>query len=377
MKKALILLVTILPLLLIFTSCEDKPGSSTDDGGTESDTIYYTLTIKNGEDTTTEKVKKGTEYTLPSPDGTSYFEGWAVDGDEENLKKAGDKLTLTDDTAITAYWDDTRCTIMIDYNYEGSKPELYAVIEKGGLIETPRGPTRLGYSFEYWSTDKEGNEKKGDYPSQFLEDFRENTTLYAQWKEGYEKDYTITLGSYPGDTEGNGMEWRVLSYDKNNKRVLVISAVLLDEMAHADSTDVTYKWSESNINKWLNSDADDGFIKKYGLKDVLMADVEHVTEKGADESTQPEETTSEKVFILSKEEAGKYFSTDSERKASGGPNFRNNYWWLRTPGADTSKVCCVNFNGTIYDSAPVDGKELGDILFKVRPAFWIDLQSVL
>lgn len=65
MKKALILLVAILPLLLIFTSCEDKPGSSTDDGGTESDTIYYTLTIKNGEDTTTEKVKKARSTPFP------------------------------------------------------------------------------------------------------------------------------------------------------------------------------------------------------------------------------------------------------------------------------------------------------------------------
>ena len=385
MKKALILLVTILPLLLIFTSCDDRPGSGTEDGGTESG-IFYTLTIKNGEETTTEKVKEGTEYTLPSPDGKSYFEGWAVNGDEDNLKKAGEKITLTADTTITAIWDETKCTITLDYNYGGSEPKFYAVIEKGGQIETPRGPTRLGYSFEYWSTDKEGNEKKGDYPSQFLEDFQENTTLYAQWKEGYEKDYTITLGSYPGDTEGSGMEWRVLSYDKDNKRVLVISAVLLDEMAHTSSSDVTYKWSESNINKWLNSTEDDGFIKKYGLEDVPMAAVEHKTEGGADNSTQPEETTSEKIFLLSKTEAETYFSSNDERTAPG-TDAREKNWLLRTPGAEASRVYFVNYVGTIQGAtisgstttgAPIDGKmEAGSYKFKVRPAFWIDLQSVL
>lgn len=385
MKKALILLVTILPLLLIFTSCDDRPGSGTEDGGTESG-IFYTLTIKNGEETTTEKVKEGTEYTLPSPDGKSYFEGWAVNGDEDNLKKAGEKITLTADTTITAIWDETKCTITLDYNYGGSEPKLYAVIEKGGQIETPRGPTRLGYSFEYWSTDKEGNEKKGDYPSQFLEDFQENTILYAQWKEGYEKDYTITLGSYPGDTEGSGMEWRVLSYDKDNKRVLVISAVLLDEMAHTSSSDVTYKWSESNINKWLNSEKDGGFIKKYGLEDVPMAAVEHKTEEGADNSTQPEETTSEKIFLLSKTEAETYFSSNNDRTAPG-TDARERNWLLRTPGAEASRVYFVNYNGAIQGAtiggstatgAPIDGKmEAGSYKFKVRPAFWIDLQSVL
>lgn len=385
MKKALILLVTILPLLLIFTSCDDRPGSGTEDGGTESG-IFYTLTIKNGEETTTEEVKEGTEYTLTAPEGTSYFEGWAVNGDEDNLKKAGEKIALTADTTITAIWDETKCTITLDYNYGGSEPKLYAVIEKGGQIETPRGPTRLGYSFEYWSTDKEGNKKKGDYPSQFLEDFQENTTLYAQWKEGYEKDYTITLGSYPGDTEGSGMEWRVLSYDKDNKRVLVISAVLLDEMAHTSSSDVTYKWSESNINKWLNSEEDDGFIKKYGLEDVPMATVKHKTEEGADNSTQPEETTNEKIFLLSKTEAETYFSSNDERTAPG-TDARERNWLLRTPGAEASRVYFVNYVGTIQGGAIsgntatgalIDGKmEAGSFKFKVRPAFWIDLQSVL
>lgn len=383
MKKALMLLVAILPLLLIFTSCEDKPGSSTEGGGTESGT-FYTLTIKNGEYTTTEKVKEGEEYTLPAPEGMSYFKGWAVNGDEENMKKAGDRISLTSDTTITALWDDTRCTITIDYNYEGSEPKLYAVIEKGGQIETPRGPTRLGYSFEYWSTDKEGKEKKGDYPSQFLEDFRENTTLYAQWKEGYEKDYTITLGSYPGDMEGNGMEWRVLSYDEDNKRVLVISAVSLDEMAHTSSKDVTYKWSESNINKWLNSTEDDGFIKKYGLEDVPMAAVEHKTEKGADESTQPEESTSEKIFILSKTEAETYFSSNNDRTVPGTNAIERN-WLLRTPGAEASRVYFVNYTGAIQGGAIsgrtstgalIDGSwESGSYKFKVRPAFWIDLSD--
>lgn len=182
------------------------------------------------------------------------------------------------------------------------------------------------------------------------------------------------------------MEWRVLSYDKDNKRVLVISAVLLDEMAHTSSSDVTYKWSESNINKWLNSEEDDGFIKKYGLEDVPMATVKHKTEEGADNSTQPEETTNEKIFLLSKTEAETYFSSNDERTAPG-TDARERNWLLRTPGAEASRVYFVNYVGTIQGGAIsgntatgalIDGKmEAGSFKFKVRPAFWIDLQSVL
>ena len=383
MKKVLTLLVALLPLLIL-TSCDDKAG--TDGGATES-AVFFTLTIENGEHTTTEKVKEGAEYTLPTPDGTSCFKGWAVNGDDENLKNAGEKITLTADTTITSHWDDTRCTVTLDYNYEGSESLVKVVTKDEPIHDMPERPTRLGYSFQYWSTDKEG-ENRYDLMPPFA--FSENTTFYAQWKEGYEAGDTFSLGTNPEDTAGSGIEWRVLSYDKDNKRVLVISAVLLDEMAHTNSTDVTYKWSESNINKWLNSDADDGFIKKYGLEDVPMAAVEHKTEEGADNSTQPEETTNEKVFILSKDEAKNYFSDNNARKTYGissGTDTRERNWLLRTPAAEASRVYFVNYNGAIMGDvisgststgALIDGSwEAGSNKFKVRPAFWIDLQSVL
>lgn len=383
MKKALVLLVALLSILLVFSSCDDRPGTSTgeetgtntDDGGTESGTIYYTLTIKNGEETTTEKVKKGTEYTLPSPDGTSYFEGWAVDGDEDNLKKEGDKITITADTTITAIWDDTRCTIMIDYNYEGSEPLVIVVTKNEAIHEEPARPTRLGYSFQHWSTDKEGKD-----PYEFIPpfDFSENTTFYAQWKKGYNHGDTFTLGTYSSGTKETGLEWRVLSYDEENKRVLVISAVLLDVMAHADDTSSAYKWSKSRINAWLNSSEDDGFIKKYGLDDVPMASVEHKTEEGADKSTQPEETTSEKVFLLSKTEAEAYFENNNARKTYGidsGTAAQGSTWWLRTPGNDASTVYYVNYDGGIGNNCPVNDWDTPSWKKKVRPAFWIDLSD--
>jgi hypothetical protein len=201
----------------------------------------------------------------------------------------------------------------------------------------------------------------------------------------------MTFGTYPSvapaDTtdavsdsyKGQGIRWLVLSVDQENKRALVISEKVLFCMRQytnattSNNTTYTYKWSDSDINTYLNGD----FITDYGLGDVSMANVEHETETYtfADSSSSgvagTATTSSEKVFLLSIAEANTYFADKTERKAYPltGTGTTAKYWWLRSQAYGNSyRGAAVGSSGTIDRYGQKIESSIG-----VRPAFWVNL----
>ena len=97
-------------------------------------------------------------------------------------------------------------------------------------------------------------------------------------------------------------------------------------------------------------------------------------------STQPGNDTTDKVFLLSIEEANKYFSSDRARQcrrtaycvAQGATsNYDNCWWWLRSTGDTSDDTALVRTDGSVnYRGSFVSNK-----LIAVRPALWIDLKS--
>lgn len=81
-------------------------------------------------------------------------------------------------------------------------------------------------------------------------------------------------------------------------------------------------------------------------------------------NTKINETTEDKIFLLSVDEAKKYFKNDNDRMS-------NSWYWLRTSGTrGDSCAACVSSDGRI--------SEVGDgvpATFGVRPALWINLES--
>ena len=199
----------------------------------------------------------------------------------------------------------------------------------------------------------------------------------------------LTMGKTPNDFEileggtdlgkyqGIDLDWQILDVDSENGRALVISKCILSYETHRPSTVYeNYKWSTSSINKWLNDDSDEGFIAKYGLKNVSMVSVDHETEAGKSDA----ETSNEKVFLLSTTEAEKYFKTDADRVGrklnetaySAGDAYG---WWLRSPNTNISGIqmfgCAyVTQNGSI--SAYYCTNSL-----YIRPAFWLSISTTL
>ena len=207
---------------------------------------------------------------------------------------------------------------------------------------------------------------------------------------------TIMFGSYEQDENPlNGtepIEWIVL--DTVDKDALVISKYGLEAESFHDWSAIT--WEESNLRKWLNSTfIENAFsvTEQEKIKEVTNTNLDNYetgTAGGVD--------TVDKVFLLSVNEAEKYFYTNTSRRAmatthvvaNGVSNYRydgkqsflvndsiHNYqnsdgsagcsWWLRTPGMGHLDAVKVDGSGVIdLNGDPVS------VILAVRPAMWIN-----
>lgn len=221
----------------------------------------------------------------------------------------------------------------------------------------------------------------------------------------------IVLGSYEQDNNNeNGKEaitWFVLAVE--GKKLLLVSEKVLDTKKYNDKK-VAITWENSTIRTWLNSDfMKEAFTKKESNKVV------ETTLKNSDNpkyKTPGGKETQDKVFLLSLEEADKYFDAEEFRaaqlkeearlaeKASSkekprpddkpptkeqlrsamgtkfaeknglklGKDINNKgtgMWLLRTPGDKSINVCYVNNDGRDW-TTPVDYAGCG-----IRPAMWV------
>ena len=162
-------------------------------------------------------------------------------------------------------------------------------------------------------------------------------------------DY-VKFGNYPQTSNGGvqPIEWQVLSIENN--KMLVISRYGLDVKRFDSSSN---NWANSEIRKWLNGDF---YNKAFTEQEKKSINLYNLSDVG----------TTDNVFLLSKEEAEKYFSNNESRKckateyavknaawvadSSYGDNAGYSFWWLRSPNLhDSSRVYYV-FNFGFIDS---------------------------
>ena len=192
----------------------------------------------------------------------------------------------------------------------------------------------------------------------------------------------FTFGSYPQGTNGEEqpIEWRVLAVESG--KVLVISEKLIDCVFYNETyTDVT--WETCTLRKWMNND----FISK-AFSSSQKAQIVTVTNQNPNNpeyGTKGGNATQDKIFALSIDEAEKYFGSNDDRMAgpteyalkNGASTFYDlslstevmGWWWLRSPGFDSTYAANVDNDGSIDQ----DGSDSFDIRVAVRPAFWLNL----
>lgn len=188
----------------------------------------------------------------------------------------------------------------------------------------------------------------------------------------------IQFGSYEqdgnADTEKEPIDWLVL--DIKGNRALLVSVYALDcQKYNNQKIDVT--WANSSMRNWLNDD----FYKTAFSADYqsLILPTSVKTPDNPKHGTEGGTNTTDKVFLLSYEEADTYFESNAARKASPTEyaktqgvetiSTQNCWWWLRTPGVYAVDVCGVHDTGAVDDlGCYVNNDQAG-----VRPAMWVTI----
>lgn len=195
----------------------------------------------------------------------------------------------------------------------------------------------------------------------------------------------IYFGKYEQDANLNNgpedIEWIVL--DKKDDKYLLISKYGLDGSIQYDIVvdnyiDVT--WEDCSMRKWLNEtffDVAFNMEEKEKILSVTLSNPDNPTY-----GTEGGNDTTDKVFLLSIDEAYKYLPTYDERKAKSTKyaishdGYRDDLgytvWWLRSPGELTYYVAQIASDGQVYES----GVPCQNGLETVRPAIWIDIENI-
>lgn len=185
----------------------------------------------------------------------------------------------------------------------------------------------------------------------------------------------LTMGKWEqnGNTEDGAepIKWHIVNLSSGSA-VLLADSIL--DMAIYSDTDAN--WENSSIRAWLN---DTFYNTAFSDKEKASIDKKKLLTRKTDKSGF--DKTEDYVYLLSDTEAQGY--SDDLESISAKPsavtskkglfvdkNTGYGYWWLRSPGSDTTHAGYVNPDGSIYSAGcKVNYASFGG----VRPAIQIDL----
>ena len=182
----------------------------------------------------------------------------------------------------------------------------------------------------------------------------------------------VSFTDYRGVQFKDDIGWRVLAVEGD--RVLLISENVIDLRPYnTERVDIT--WEQCDLRSWLNGAFYDGLPN--GMRDC---------------AGQTAMDMDGKVFLLSTDEAERYFSSDEDRQAGvdltaeaiRGYNDTFNTdleaivrdwggfaWWLRSSDSAAGSAAVVDSGGRVgYGSIALFGD---NVLIGVRPAIWLNL----
>ena len=187
------------------------------------------------------------------------------------------------------------------------------------------------------------------------------------------------------------IEWRVLEVSKN-KALLITKDAIDCKPYNNERRDIT--WENCTLRRWLNYEFIYQAFSKEEQNEIILTNISN-PKNPKWRRTNGGNNTKDKIFLLSIDEAEKYFKDsfimsffygthkDRECKPTNyakqqGACTRihsrylgNCYWWLRSPGICLFEcdAACVLCDGCIY----YDGSRVADNDIAVRPALYINL----
>lgn len=197
------------------------------------------------------------------------------------------------------------------------------------------------------------------------------------WMRKAQVGDVVYLGSWEQDgRSGNGGEdiaWIVL--EREGDRLYLVSKITCVSKFYNDGGG-SATWETSTLRQWLNGEFyDTAFSEK---EKALIQETDVPAEQEKTSRIEQGNDTRDKVFLLSKGEAERYFTEDTERKcrtsraAEGSEILTSDlycWWWTRTVGQHDGNAFCVHPRGNVIPG----GTALDLPYVGVRPAMWIDL----
>lgn len=204
--------------------------------------------------------------------------------------------------------------------------------------------------------------------------------IFEQYKAEKLKDPnvgdTVFFGNYEQDNDtSNGkedIEWLVLA--KEDHKLLVISVKALDLQPFLTEYPFGETWENCSLRTWLN----DTFLNAaFSTEEqAIIQSVNVPANRNPEYDTDPGNATMDKLFLLSIDEANKYFSSDEARICMPTNYAKRNdtsgsvdvVWELRSPGNSQFSCAYVSggrincYGGSIYYSG------------YIRPAMWISIE---
>ena len=159
-----------------------------------------------------------------------------------------------------------------------------------------------------------------------------------------------------------GLKWRILAIDSAKNSALLISREpVTNAMFHEECTDLyeshgQLEWENCTLRAYLNGRF---YEKTFSQKEKEAILTTTIRDKGCS-------VTQDRLFLLNRDEAERYFKNDDDRKTTG------RMWWLRDASScPWPSAMTVLTDGTIHPNGNV-----ADEPFGVRPAMRVDLDRL-
>jgi len=174
----------------------------------------------------------------------------------------------------------------------------------------------------------------------------------------------ILLSKEKRNLEFGRYKWRVL--DMQVDKALLITEDVIEQRKYNESW-IGVTWETCTLRKYLNGEFLQRFTeeerRKIVEKWISNPDNPSYRTKGGND-------TKDHVFLLSIDEATRFFNNDSDRVAKN-QNNEECWWWLRSPGGSSYNAAIVSYVGDVG----VGGGIVINYSGGVRPAFLLNLKS--
>lgn len=165
------------------------------------------------------------------------------------------------------------------------------------------------------------------------------------------------------------LEWRILDI-QDGKALIISDEIIVSQPYHTSLVDIT--WENSSIRQYLNDTVYNTIFndeEKSKITETLG-----INNDNPYYGTPGGNNTTDKIFLLSIDEAERYFSSASSRIAYSRDEYsyegRAFDWWLRSPDHLSDYAVCVISDGDILHNGVWNS-----VTTKrgIRPALWLNL----